>query len=67
MWDKQHLIARELEVVSERLHDIELATKRGVFLFYTIANHDMRFETKLSNALPQFEGVPGFSLTGSYR
>jgi hypothetical protein len=62
MWDKQHLIARELEVVHQRLHEIELATKRGVPLFYSIANHDLRFETKLSNSVPAFEGVKGFRL-----
>ena len=62
MWDHQHLIARELETVGQRLHEIELATKRGVPMFYTIANHDLRFETKLSNSVPAFEGVRGFRL-----
>jgi len=37
MWDKQHLIARELEVVGKHMHEIELATKRGVPMYYTIA------------------------------
>jgi hypothetical protein len=59
---QQHLIARELETVDQRLHEIELATRRGVPMFYTIANHDLRFETKLSNSVPAFEGVRGFRL-----
>src|SRR5262249_45272006 len=62
MWDHQHLIARELEIVGERLQDIELVTKRSIPLYYTIANHDLRFETKLSNAVPQYENVKGFRL-----
>jgi hypothetical protein len=62
MWDKQHLVAQELEAVGKRMQEIEVATKRGVPMFYSIANHDLRFETKLSNAVPAFEGVPGFCL-----
>jgi hypothetical protein len=62
MWDKQHLVAQELEAVGKRMQEIEVATKRGVPMYYTIANHDLRFETKLSNSVPAFEGVPGFRL-----
>ena len=55
-------VQQELEEVQARLGDIEAVRPAGCILHRTIGNHDMRFEGKLSNVLPQYEGVHGVML-----
>jgi hypothetical protein len=40
----------------------ELADAVNCPLYWPLGNHDLRFETKLANDLPEFVGVPGFHL-----
>jgi predicted phosphodiesterase len=54
-------VKQELEAVSDRLGEIEKVAGNGKLVF-TMGNHDLRFESKLANTVPEFEGVPGFSL-----
>lgn len=54
-------VKQELEAVSDRLGEIEKVAGNGKLIF-TLGNHDMRFENRLANVAPEFEGVHGFSL-----
>lgn len=54
-------VAQELEAVADRLNEIEKVAANAKLLF-TIGNHDARFESRLANVAPEFEGVRGFSL-----
>jgi UDP-2,3-diacylglucosamine pyrophosphatase LpxH len=58
---KTPTVKEELEAVSDRLGEIEKVAGNAKCIF-TMGNHDMRFENKLSNQAPEFQGVPGFSL-----
>lgn len=60
-WQARPTVKQELETVSDRLHEIfqaSLNSKR----FWTLGNHDARFELKLAAEVPEFEDVPGFTL-----
>lgn len=60
---QQHpTVQQELEEVQARLGDIEAVRPAGCILHRTIGNHDLRFDGKLSNILPQYEGVKGMCL-----
>jgi len=60
---QQHpTVQQELEEVQARLGDIEKVKPAGCILHRTIGNHDLRFDGKLSNILPQYEGVKGMCL-----
>lgn len=61
-WKKAPSIKEELEAVKERLGDIEGVRPAGAKLLRTYGNHCARFETRLSNMVPEFEGVAGFTL-----
>ena len=54
-------VKQELEAVSDRLGEIEKVAGNAKLVF-TMGNHDMRFESRLANTVPEFEGVRGFSL-----
>ena len=54
-------VKEELEAIHKYLGEIE-AVSFGAKRWWTIGNHDMRFESKLANMAPEYEGVPGFSL-----
>jgi predicted phosphodiesterase len=58
---KMPTVAEELEAVSDRLGEIEKVAANAKLVF-TMGNHDARFEAKLANQAPEFQGVPGFSL-----
>jgi hypothetical protein len=60
---QQHpTVQQELEEVQNRLGDIEKVRPAGCILHRTIGNHDLRFDGKLANVLPQYEGVHGMCL-----
>jgi hypothetical protein len=61
MWEKKPSVKQELEAVSDRLGEIE-AVAGNARLLWNWGNHDQRFDSKLSAMVPEFEGVPGFSL-----
>lgn len=60
-WQKTYSVKDELEAVRERLSDIECAA-RGMKLLRTIGNHDIRFDSRLAHAAPEYEGIAGFAL-----
>ena len=57
--DKGPTVKEELEAVQARLGEIEAVRPAGCILHRTIGNHDSRFEGKLCNDVPQYEGVFG--------
>lgn len=61
-WHKPPTVKQELEAVQQRLGDIEKARPAGCHLVRTYGNHCARFETRLANQVPEFEGVGGFLL-----
>ena len=58
---KMPSVKEELEAVSDRLGEIEKVAGNAKLVF-SMGNHDQRFEAKLANQAPEFQGVPGFSL-----
>lgn len=60
-WGAVPTVKQELEAVTERLHEIK-AVAGNAKTWWTLGNHDMRFEAKLANSVPEFVGVGGFSL-----
>ena len=61
-WQKGPTVKEELDEIQERLGDIEKVRPAGCKLMITIGNHDLRFSGKLSNVLPQYEGIKGFNI-----
>lgn len=62
MWQRKISVKDELEAVQARLGDIEGVIRPGTKLLRTYGNHCARFETKLSNMVPEYEGIGGFLL-----
>jgi hypothetical protein len=60
MWEPQPTVAEELAVVRQRMTEIAAIAGLDTELVLTIGNHDARLSSKLSVAVPEFEGVPGF-------
>ena len=58
---KMPTVKEELEAVADRLNEIEKVAGNAKLIF-TLGNHDMRFESKLANLAPEYEGLQGFSL-----
>jgi Calcineurin-like phosphoesterase len=61
-WQHHPTVKEELEETQARLADIEAVRPAGCKLLITIGNHDLRFSGKLSNVLPQYEGIKGFDI-----
>ena len=59
-WEKAPTIAEEIEAVTDRLEELANASKNSQLLF-TWGNHDLRFNTRLSGRVEEFEGVDGFT------
>lgn len=59
-WDNKPTVAQELKVVDERLGEIREAAKCPTY--WTLGNHDSRYETFLASRVPEFQGVDGFAL-----
>lgn len=60
-WDSRPTVVDELKAVEERLTEIEQAG-RTKNLIWPLGNHDARYEVKIANSAPEYEGVRGFSL-----
>lgn len=65
-WEKRPTVKEELEAAQDRQAEIEKAIKTGETM-WTYGNHDMRFNSMLSAAVPQFEGIPGFQLADHFQ
>lgn len=61
-WIRLPTVKEELDAVHARLDEIKAAAPRGTKFWWCLGNHDMRFEQKLVGQVPEYEGVPGFSL-----
>ena len=59
-------VVEELSAVTERLYEIETAAKKAK-LFWTMGNHDIRFESKLASAAPEFKDVRGTQLSDHFQ
>ena len=60
-WDSKPSVIEELKACKERLGEIEDAAE-GAKLYWPLGNHDARFENRLAQNAPEFEGVKGFNL-----
>lgn len=60
-WDSKPSVIDELKACQARLGEIEEAAN-GARLFWPLGNHDARFENRLAQNAPEYEGVHGFSL-----
>ena len=54
-------VKEELEVVAERLDEIDKVAGNALRI-WTLGNHDTRYEARICQAAPQYEGVQGFAL-----
>ena len=61
-WQKRPTVKDELEAVVSRLGEIEKVVKPGTRLMRTYGNHCARFESRLANQVPEYEGIGGFLL-----
>ena len=61
-WENHPTVADEIEAAQEQLHKIELATPRSCKLYWTLGNHDGRFETRLATVAPEYARLNGFHL-----
>lgn len=55
-------VKQELEAVSDRLGEIERVCGNAK-LHWTWGNHDLRFNARIAQLVPEYEGVTGFDLT----
>lgn len=60
-WDSKPSVIEELKACKERLSEIEEAAD-GAKLYWPLGNHDSRFENRLAQNSPEYEGVHGFHL-----
>ena len=60
-WSKLPTVQEELEAVQYYLGEIE-AVAKGAKLFWPLGNHDARWEMRIIENLPAFEGVVGTTL-----
>ncbi len=60
-WDSKPSVIEELKACKERLGEIEDAAN-GAKLYWPLGNHDSRFENRLAQNAPEYEGVQGFHL-----
>lgn len=61
-WKGAPTLREELDVVVERLGEVEKAAPNGCMLRRTLGNHDIRYERWLAVHAPQYDGIRGMSL-----
>lgn len=61
-WENQPTVVDEIENAQQRLHEIELASGRGVEKIWTLGNHDARFETRLATVAKEYALLNGVHL-----
>jgi hypothetical protein len=61
-WESPPTLAQEIEVVQDRLEEIQKAAPKACKLLRTIGNHDIRFERKLATQVPEYRHLSGTSL-----
>ena len=58
-------VKQELEAVTDRLNEIEKVCGNAK-LHWTWGNHDLRFNARIAQLVPEYEGVTGFNLTDHF-
>ena len=61
-WEETPTLKQEREAVLDRTHEIIKASPKAKHA-WTIGNHDMRYESKLSANVPEVEGLPNTTLS----
>ena len=64
-WEDKPTIKEEILAVKEYLNQVEAILPDAIKV-WPLGNHDARFETRLANQVPEFEGVHGFHLKDFY-
>jgi predicted MPP superfamily phosphohydrolase len=64
-WEDRPTVKQELEAVIDKLDEIANASKNSKLL-HTWGNHDLRFNTRLSQAASEFERVEGFDFENHF-
>lgn len=64
-WAKGPRVSEELDAVHARTEEVRLANPEAE-LYWLLGNHDLRFDTKLSEKVPEYEGVGGLSLADHF-
>lgn len=64
-WEQQPTVQEELEVNKERLDKIRKSSPNSKF-YWTLGNHDIRFENYISNNASKLEGVFGTMLSDHF-
>lgn len=62
-WEKRPTIKQELDANREFRAGIDAALPADCRKIWLLGNHDLRWMGRLSNEVPEFEGVEGFDLT----
>ena len=60
-WQKLPTVIQELDTAKNRLHEIERACPKAQ-RFFTVGNHDSRFDRRLGTEIAEFADVPGMKL-----
>jgi hypothetical protein len=61
-WESNPSVEDEINACRERLGEIEAAAGSETELFWTLGNHDARYETRLATAAPEYAKVHGVHL-----
>lgn len=61
-WEGTPSVAEELAYCQARLREIERLAPKGSRLVWPVGNHDLRFESRLAQAAPEYEGIEGMHL-----
>jgi hypothetical protein len=61
-WEKRPSLIEEIEVVKERLEEIEKVIGAACPLYWPLGNHDARFSTRLAHVAPEYARVYGVQL-----
>lgn len=60
-WETRPKVQAEIEAASDRLSEIENASKSSK-MYWSLGNHDARFETRLATVAPEYAKVHGVHL-----
>lgn len=61
-WEKRPSLVDEMEVVKDRLGEIEKVIGAACPLYWPLGNHDARFSTRLAHVAPEYARVYGVQL-----
>lgn len=64
-WERKPTVRQEMEAVRDYLSDLTIASGNAKRI-WPAGNHDLRFESRLAHATPEFEGVEGVALKDHY-